>query len=210
MKKIYFVRHGESEGNAFETHQSEKTPLTATGQSQAEMIANRFSKIQVDLIIASPCLRTQQTAQTIAGKNNLQIVTNDLFTEKKGPSQLIGLSQKSELSKKVRKEIHIHALDQDGHWQYADEETAFEFMQRINNILKFISHRPEENLVITSHALTLKMILAQILYPTGNLKDLYTIYKNFHLNNTGLSVASYNEQAKEWELICINDYSHLG
>lgn len=210
MKKIYFVRHGESEGNAFNTHQSEKTPLTEVGQVQTKTIAWRFSKTKADLIIASPCLRAQQTAQVIANKNNLKIETNDLFTEKKGPSQLFGLSQQSELSKKIRKEIRAHTLDQNGHWQYSDEETAFELIQRTSKALQYLSQRPEENLIVVSHALTLKMILAQILYPTNNLKDLLTIYRNFQLDNTGLSVAFYDEQEKKWEVICINDHSHLG
>lgn len=209
MKKIYFVRHGESEGNALEIHQSESTPLTEIGQSQAQMIARRFSKTPIDLIIASPCMRAQQTARAIADKNNLKIETSDLFTEKKGPSQLVGLSQRSELSKQIRGEIRAHALSQDGQWRHSDEETAFEFIQRINQALKYLSLRTEESLVVASHALTLKMILTQILYPAGSLEDFYTIYRNFRLKNTGLSVASYDEQTQKWKVICVNDHSHL-
>ena len=209
MKKIFFVRHGESEGNVAKTHQSLSTPLTEIGLSQAKMLALRFSKIQASLIIASPCLRAQQTAQAIADKNNLKIETNDLLIEKKLPSQLSGLAHHSELSKKVRTKIHSHLFEQSGRWRHSDEETAFEFVQRTKQILQYLAQRPEEKLIVTSHALTLKMTFAQILYPEGGLEDLYAMYQNFDLNNTGLSVASYDEAAKKWQLVCLNDHSHL-
>lgn len=210
MKKIYFVRHGESEGNLLRIHQSKNTPLTEVGQSQAKIVALRFSKIQVALIIASPCLRAQQTAQAIANKNNLQIETNDLFTEKKGPSELVGISQQSEQSKQIRKELGTHLFEQNGNWRYSDEETVAEFTQRAEKALQFLSQRPEENLVIVCHALILRMIIAKILNPKGDLKNLYDIYENFELNNTSVSVASYNNEKQIWKINCINDYSHLG
>jgi len=210
MKKIYFVRHGESEGNALKTHQSENTPLTEIGQSQAKIVALRFSNIQASLIIASPCLRAQQTAQAIADKNHLQIEANVLFTEKKGPSELIGLSHNSELSQQVRTELKTHLFDQDGKWRYSDEETAYEFADRAKQALKFLSQRPEENLVVVCHSLVLHMIFATILNPSSDLKNLYGTYENFKINNTSISIASYNEEGRKWSVECLNDHSHLG
>lgn len=212
MKKIYFVRHGESEGNLLKVHQSPQTPLTEIGLSQAKIVALRFSKIQTSLIIASPCLRAQQTAQAIADKNDLHIATNDLFTEKRGPSELVGLSQNSQQSKTVRAEIAQHFLDQDGHWQYSNEETADEFAKRAKQALDFLSERPEENLIVVCHSLVLHMIFATILGQGQDLKleDLYGIYENFKINNTSISVAVYNEENHKWSVDCLNDYSHLG
>ena len=212
MKKIYFVRHGESEGNLLKVHQSPQTPLTEIGLSQAKIVALRFSKIQASLIIASPCLRAQQTAQAIADKNNLQIITNDLFTEKRGPSELVGLSQNSQQSKTIRNEIAQHFLDQEGQWQHSDEETATGFANRAKQALKFLSQRPEESLIVVCHSLVLHMIFATILSQGQNLKleDLYGIYENFKINNTSISAAIYNEETQRWSVDCLNDYSHLG
>ncbi len=210
MKKIYFVRHGESEGNFLRIHQSKNTPLTEVGQSQAKIVALRFSKIQVASIIASPCLRAQQTAQAIADKNDLKIETNDLFTEKKGPSELIGISQQSEQSKQIRKKLGERLFEQDGNWRYSDEETIAEFAKRAEDALKFLSQRTEENLAVVCHALILRMIIAKILNPAGDLKNLYDIYENFELNNTSISVVSYDDEKQTWKINCINDYSHLG
>lgn len=210
MKKIYFVRHGESEGNALRIHQSKETPLSEIGESQAKIVALRFSKIQADKIIASPYTRARQTSQAIADRNDLQVETCELFSERRGPSELIGISQLSEQSKQVRADLHTHLLDQDGNWQYSNEETANEFAKRAEEALEFLRQRPEENLVVVCHALILRMIFTKILNPNGDLKNLYDIYDSFDLTNTGISVAKYDDEKQRWQMDCINDYSHLG
>lgn len=210
MKKIYFVRHGESEGNALRIHQSKETPLSEIGESQAKIVALRFSKISVDTIIASPYLRAKQTAKAIAERNNLPLETNELLSERRGPSELIGISHLSEQSKQVRAELHTHLLDQNGDWRYSDEETANEFAKRAEQILAFLQNRPEENIVVVCHALILRMIFTKILNPHGDLANLYDIYDSFDLNNTGISMANYDAEKKRWQMSCINDYSHLG
>jgi broad specificity phosphatase PhoE len=210
MKKIYFVRHGESEGNAARIHQNKETPLSEIGMSQAKIVALRFSKIQVSKIIASPFKRAQQTAQAIADKNDLEIETSVLFSERRGPSQLIGLSQLSQQSKEIRANLQANILNDEGEWRHSDEENAAEFAKRAQEALDFLSRRPEENLVVVCHALILRMIFTKILNPNGDLKNLYDIYDNFDLNNTSISMASYDEGKKRWQMICINDHSHLG
>jgi broad specificity phosphatase PhoE len=210
MKKIYFVRHGESEGNVTKSHQSAKTPLSEIGQSQAKIVALRFTKIQASLIIASPYLRAQQTAQAIAEKNNLKIETSDLFREKSGPSELLGLSHKNLKSIETRKIIAKHLFDQNGNWQYSDEETAREFIDRVGKALDFLSQRPEENLIVVCHSLVLHMIFTKIFSPKSDLKELYTLHDNLRINNTSISVALYDELEQKWSIDCLNDYSHLG
>lgn len=210
MKKIYFVRHGESEGNVTKSHQSAKTPLSEIGQSQAKIVALRFTKIQASLIIASPYLRAQQTAQTIAEKNNLKIETSELFREKSGPSELFDLSHENLKSVETRKIIASHLFDQNGNWRYSDEETAREFIDRVEKALDFLRQRSEENLIVVCHSLILHMIFTKILSPKSDLKELYAIHDNFRINNTSISVASYDEEKQKWSADCINDYSHLG
>ena len=51
MKNIYFVRHGESEGNQARLYQSAETSLSENGHNQAKLIADRFANIEVETII---------------------------------------------------------------------------------------------------------------------------------------------------------------
>lgn len=66
MKNIYFVRHGESEGNQARLYQSSETSLSEKGHSQAKLIADRFSNIEVEIIISSDYIRAKQTSQYIS------------------------------------------------------------------------------------------------------------------------------------------------
>lgn len=76
MKEIWFIRHGESMGNAgLPTPGVVENPLSERGQLQAAAIAERVSR-EPQLIVVSPYLRTQQTAQpTIQRYPNVPVET---------------------------------------------------------------------------------------------------------------------------------------
>ncbi|WP_416668379.1 histidine phosphatase family protein [Egbenema bharatensis] len=63
MAIVWFIRHAESEANAgLPTTNPATTRLTATGHEQAQSIAALFPQAP-SLIVTSPYLRTQQTAE---------------------------------------------------------------------------------------------------------------------------------------------------
>jgi len=68
MKRIYFVRHGESESNAGGIRSGPDTPLTQRGYEQAEQIARRCANLPVEVLISSSMLRAQETAKIISEK----------------------------------------------------------------------------------------------------------------------------------------------
>ena len=63
MKTFWLIRHGESTSNAGAiTTDPGSTPLTDLGRQQAEYMAQAFTH-SPDLIVTSPYIRTQQTAE---------------------------------------------------------------------------------------------------------------------------------------------------
>lgn len=63
MKEIWFIRHGESMGNSgLPTPGVAENPLTEKGRMQAIAAAEKINRAP-DLIVVSPYLRTQQTAE---------------------------------------------------------------------------------------------------------------------------------------------------
>jgi broad specificity phosphatase PhoE len=76
---FYFVRHGESEGNAARifTGQTD-SPLTARGRRQAETIADELANVKFDRIVTSDLSRTRDTAATIAKRHGMPI---EVFAE---------------------------------------------------------------------------------------------------------------------------------
>jgi broad specificity phosphatase PhoE len=87
MKKIYFVRHGESEANAagITAGGGLDVDLTENGKHQAQKIGEELKGKKIDLIVSSPMKRAYNTsvivAQTI-GYNPGNIIVNKLFTER--------------------------------------------------------------------------------------------------------------------------------
>ena len=67
LTTFYFVRHGESEGNAarvFTGHTD--SPLTTRGRQQAAAVAEELAQVKFDRIISSDLSRTRDTADVIA------------------------------------------------------------------------------------------------------------------------------------------------
>src|SRR3989339_659141 len=87
MGKIYFVRHGESEGNVKHTFagQRENTPLTELGRQQAKQAALDLlnHNFKIDRVITSPLKRAYETAQIIAKEAKLssQIEIDERISE---------------------------------------------------------------------------------------------------------------------------------
>jgi broad specificity phosphatase PhoE len=71
---FYFVRHGESEGNAARifTGQSD-SPLTPRGREQAEAVAEELAKVKFDRIVSSDLSRTRDTALAIAKRHRIPV-----------------------------------------------------------------------------------------------------------------------------------------
>ena len=70
---IYFVRHGESEGNTRGAMQGRRdSPLTEAGRQQAAATADWFRKLGEPLaaVFSSPLSRARETARIIAGAND--------------------------------------------------------------------------------------------------------------------------------------------
>jgi uncharacterized phosphatase len=86
MKRLYFIRHGESEGNVkriFTGHLD--LPLTKEGCRQAKLAAQDAKDLKIDLIVTSPLARASKTAEIVAGEINYpieKIVVSDLFKER--------------------------------------------------------------------------------------------------------------------------------
>lgn len=76
MLTFYFIRHGQKETIPFDP------PLTELGVKQAETTAEHLKNISFDKIIASPKLRTRQTAEIIAKSHSLQVFSDIRLIER--------------------------------------------------------------------------------------------------------------------------------
>jgi broad specificity phosphatase PhoE len=65
MMRVYFVRHGERNGNRNTFYASREVPLSEHGKRQAALVAERFISIPVEVIYSSSYVRTRETAEIL-------------------------------------------------------------------------------------------------------------------------------------------------
>lgn len=206
--KVYFVRHGQSQGNLESIHQNGEVPLSINGQSQAKEVAKRFSNIKIDAIIASDYKRAYDTANEIAKITGHTIEINKLLREIKIPTELEGLKYTNQLSVEVRKQIFDHFTDPN--WKYSDEEKFEDIVGRARKFIKELEQRPEENILCVAHGEIIRNIIMSIILEDGYTSKTYiTNKKHMYLENTSITICEFNENEEEWKLITWGDSTHL-
>jgi len=218
MKTVYFVRHGESEGNAGTVWVDETSQLSEKGKGQAGIVAERFIKLPVDIVISSSMTRSIETAGIIAGRLNKKVEQSDLFGERKHPSILYGKVRIDpaavKISDEVRKNFHLPG------YRYSDEENFDDFKKRSLACLEYLENRSEEHIVVVTHGFFLRVLMAAVVFGdelTG--EECEHMIRSLLMDNTGITVvrlrdAPYRlrtgELGSKWELRVWNDHAHLG
>ena len=81
---LYMVRHGETiltPLRKFSGTGPINPELTEKGLSQAAAVAKEIAKLTPEVLIASPLMRTTQTAQAIAAATGLEIIFDEIWFE---------------------------------------------------------------------------------------------------------------------------------
>ena len=82
-KTIYIFRHGQTDYNVSRRVMGQlDIPLNETGIAQAAELSTRLANTHLEVIYTSPLLRAKQTAQAVADKTNIQIITDDRLKER--------------------------------------------------------------------------------------------------------------------------------
>ena len=80
--KLYVARHGETEWNRLnKVCGRTDSPLTDKGLQQAQLLADGLENCPIDVIIASPLSRAQETARAVAERKHLPIITDERLIE---------------------------------------------------------------------------------------------------------------------------------
>ena len=71
---FYFVRHGQSEGNAARVFTGQTdSPLTELGRRQAAVVADELTNVKFDRVVSSDLSRSRDTAEVIAKRRGLAV-----------------------------------------------------------------------------------------------------------------------------------------
>jgi len=200
MKKIYLIRHGETEWNALSKIQGHKDiPLTDKGIEQAKLTGNRLINENINAIYCSDLERAYNTAKIIGDKVSAEPNQYREFREINfGIWE--GLSN-DKLDLKYKNEIGLWRTEPEKIKIEGGESLEEVQTRAINCLNNIIKEEPGENLLIVSHGVTIKTIILGIL--DMNL----SYFKNFTIENAGLTIIEFRDYNKVLKVL--NDTSHL-
>jgi probable phosphoglycerate mutase len=208
-KIIYFVRHGETILNAQNIRQGADGSLSEKGKLQAKDTARRFTrhKGKPEAIISSPFQRTKETAEIIAKDLRMTVEYSNLLVERRNPSEIVG-------HKGEEKEVRhiINSIDESFHeddLRYSDEENFVDLKKRAKKLLEYIINRPEKRIVMVTHGIFLKMVVAYMLLGEKLTASEYNKLSYFNpVANASMTIVSYQShwfKKDEWKVLIWND-----
>ena len=211
-KIVYFVRHGESEGNIASFYQSVDSSLTQRGRAQVKRIAERVAKLSFDVLLASPQMRAKETAEAVAAATGKHIEYSDLFVERIKPSKLSGKphgdAYADSLNEKWEKSLFTSGF------RAEDGENYDDLITRAGRALDFLAKRTEYSIVVATHGFFLRTLVARVLLGEAiSDKSFHQFQKSIMTENTGLTVLRLQtgrESGLYWRLWIFNDHAHLG
>ncbi len=162
--EIYFIRHGESEGNATDTHAGwAPIDLTEKGRQQAEHTRLLVKDLHFDAIYVSDVKRAQQTASIVFP--NEKYIYVPLLREMNNTS-MRGKNKEQMLSLCGEEYLRCRAA-----FDYAplgmDCESSAHLMQRVAELLRFFEQQPCETCAAVCHAGLIRAVAAHIIgFPT--------------------------------------------
>lgn len=210
-KTVYFVRHGQSEANVGHVFQGHDSALTEHGREQARAIADRASRLPIEVIITSPWERARDTAHIIAELIGKPVEESGLFVERQRPSRLRGKSKDDPEAIELNR-LWDESIFGSGS-RTEDGENFEDFRQRILEALQYLADRSEKHVLVVTHGTFTRCLLACVVHGRHlTPEELRRFQKKFFLHNTGLTLLGYDTTLGDvpWGVRTWNDHAHLG
>ena len=207
VKHIYLVRHGESETNSTRIAGDKETPLTEKGEQQADLLAERFKNIPIEVVLSSDFVRAHDTARTITETCNVPLEVVPMAGEREVPSGLKDLHKDDPKAKKLMKDFYYEWMHEAG-----DAGEHFDSVRRrVYELTALIESRPEQHIVVVSHGFFLKFFTAHHILGPHLTPEVYIdfIAARMRMSNTGITYFTADENHK-WQLYAWSDFAHLG
>lgn len=200
MKRVYLVRHGQTDWNLQgRTQGSKDSNLTALGLRQVESLGQYFKNIDLDEIYSSPLKRAYSTAKFIGNMKNLTC-NLDSRLEEMNFGKWEGMTHREiqdtypKISEIWRRQPHLAVIP--------EAETMEKAQKRIVEFIddKIIPSK-ENTILLVSHGIIIRLLLLKML--SMDLKHYYKLRQN----NCSINLIELNEG--QASLVKYNDTCHI-
>lgn len=207
-RRIYFVRHGETEANAKRVRQAEAGPLSAVGRAQVAATADYLTQFPIQAMVASPFERTRETAAILNERLHVPLSFSSLLAERRNPTVVVGRSEDDPEVERIMDDIDriYHADD----YRYGDEENFLELRTRAKKLLDLLAHQSARHLVAVTHGIFLKMVIGYLIDRENLHAGEYVKLSFFNAaDNAGITIVEYEplkrfSKTRGWTVIDYN------
>ena len=162
MSKLLLVRHGNTKLNSAERFWGQTdVELSADGIRQAERLRDRLAEQKIDAIYTSNLSRAVVTAEIIASKHQLDIITcPELVEINFGHAEGLTFEEISQLYPELAKSMADRSIRP----RFPGGESLDELNDRVIKFLpRLEKHAPEETVLIVAHAGILRLLICNLL-----------------------------------------------
>jgi len=200
LSRLLLVRHGDTELNSAERYWGQTdVKLNAAGLRQAERLRDRLAEEKIDAIYSSNLKRALVTAEIIASRYQLAVITcAELREIDFGHLEGLTFNEINQLYPEVA-ELRMKRSPK---LKYPGGDSFIEFGKRVSKFLSRLEqHTAEETILIVAHSGVLRVLICRLLD-----MDLGRLWQ-FPLDLASLSILETNQQGGVLSLL--NDVSHL-
>lgn len=200
MSRLLMVRHGDTELNSAERLWGRTdVKLDALGLKQAERLRERLAEEKIDVIYSSNLQRALVTAEIIAAKHQLKVITcTELREVDFGELEGLTINEVDQRYPEVTELRMKRSLEM----KYPGGDSFLEFSQRVSKFLRRLEHHTTgETVLIVAHSGVLRILLCRLL--DMDLRHRWQL----HVDLASLSVLETNQRGAI--LKSLNDVCHL-
>ncbi len=195
MLTFYLIRHGQKEDIPFDP------ALTKLGIKQAEVTAEYLKNISFTAIIASPKLRTQQTAKIVSKKLGLPIFTNSRIEERME-------WEKGKTLEEFIKEWIKTDLNRD--YQPEKGESSINKGKIMREVIEDLAEKYQEgNILIVTHGGSIGDLLRNLFTEEALTHKAEPTSGAKFIEIVECSITIIQKERNKYKLLKINDISHL-
>ena len=200
MSRLLLVRHGETELNSAERYWGNSdVKLSVTGLRQAERLRDRLVEERIDAVFSSVLRRAKATAETIASRHRLEIITcSELREVNFGELEGLTFEEVNQLYPEVTK-LWVEGSPE---LEYPGGESLRDFDKRVSGFASRLEkYALEETILIVAHSGSLRTLMCQLL----GIEMRYR--RQLRLDLASLSIMETYDQGAI--LVSLNDVCHL-
>lgn len=208
-RRFYFVRHGETILNAQHIRQGTEGGLSEIGKQQADRLGQYLKHFWIRKIITSTYPRAEETAAIINNYLKVPIIPSELLVERRNPTEVIGKKTSDPDVERIKDQMDLAYHDDD--FRYSDEENFLDLRTRADTCLRYLARQQSRQVVVITHHVFLKMIVAYMLYRKQlHAKDFVKLsYFNWS-DNGGITVCEFHpwkilSSTRGWEVVTYNE-----